>query len=242
MRPKCSVVDDDHRLCLAKFPSVSDERAITKGEVLALRLARAAGVQAAEACLVASDGLPVALVRRFDRGPRGGRLMFVSAATLLGVPKGDPGEHSYTEIVDAIRQHGAHAQADIEELWRRIAFNILITNVDDHLHNHGFLHEDKGLWRLAPAFDVNPFPERLRELKTWVSEDTGPDASIAALLSVAGYFRIQPQRARAILGEVERAVSRWRQVGRKLGMTSHELDAFADAFEHSERFQAQQRS
>ncbi len=127
------------------------------------------------------------------------------------------------------------AIADTEELWRRIAFSILITNVDDHLRNHGFLHADRGQWRLAPAFDVNPFPDRVRELKTWVSEDTGPDATIESLMSVLPYFRIALPRAQQILRELEQAVSRWRYVGRGLGMTTQELDQFADAFEHEER-------
>jgi hypothetical protein len=76
-----------------------------------------------------------------------------------------------------------------------MAYSILITNVDDHLHNHGFLHAERGLWRLAPAFDLNPFPDRARELKTWVSADTGPEATIDALMSVVAYFRL-PRPAR----------------------------------------------
>lgn len=233
MRPKCTVQDEDGYLAIGKFPSITDQRAVAKGEVLALKLAKAAGIQSAEARLVDSAGSPVALIRRFDRTADGRRLMYASAATLLG---GDDGrEHCYTEIVDAIRQHGADTQADIEELWRRIAFSILISNVDDHLHNHGFLHTGHGQWRLAPAFDLNPFPDRVRELKTWISEDTGPEASIEALMSVIAYFRIPLNRARAILNEVDRAVAGWRRQGKALGMTVKELDAFADAFEHTER-------
>ena len=144
-------------------------------------------------------------------------------------------EHSYTQIVDAIRVHGAEARRDIEELWRRIAFSILITNVDDHLRNHGFLHLQHGHWRLAPAFDLNPFPDRVRELKTWISEETGPEASIAGLLSITAYCRLPLPRAKSILREVERAVSQWRDTGRALGMTARELKAFEDAFEHPER-------
>ncbi len=233
MRPKCSVVDDDGHLAIGKFPSIQDGRAVTKGEVLALTLAKAAGITAADARLVESDGVPVALIRRFDRTPNGQRLMYVSAATLLGAEHGR--EHFYTEIVDAIRVHGAEARADIEELWRRIAFSILITNTDDHLHNHGFLHASRGSWRLAPAFDINPFPDRHRELKTWISEETGPEAGIEALMSVTGYFRIATPRAREILREVEAAVSQWRTRGAALGMTARELEAFEDAFEHAER-------
>ncbi len=235
MRPKCTVVDNDGHLAVGKFPSVKDERRVTKGEVLAMQLARAAGLRVADARLVDSDGVPVTLIRRFDRTPGGGRIPYVSAATLLGADPAEPQEHFYTEIVDALRVHGADAQADIEELWRRMAYFVLITNVDDHLHNHGFLHAGGGRWRLAPAFDVNPFPERVRELKTWISEDSGPEASIEARLSVLPYFRLVRSRANAILSQIDRTLSHWRRTGLGLGMTNQELEQFADAFEHSER-------
>ena len=234
LRPKCSVLDDDGRLSIGKFPSVQDQRAVTKGEVLALRLAKRAGINAASARLIDSEGVPVALIHRFDR-IEGQRIMYISAATMLGVDRTTPGEHAYTEIVDAIRSHGSAAQADIDELFRRIAFSILITNVDDHLLNHGFLHVQHGQWRLAPAFDVNPFPDRVRELKTWISEEAGPEASIEALMSVAPYFRLDDLRARSVVLEVEASVARWREEGHQLGMTDIELDQFADAFEHDER-------
>ena len=235
LRPKCTVVDDDGQLAVGKFPRVTDERAVTKGEVLAMQLAHASGLQVADARLVDSDGVPVALIRRFDRTNGGGRIPYMSAATLLGTDPADPREHSYTEIVDALRIHGAHVQSDIEELWRRMAFFVLITNVDDHLRNHGFLHASRGQWRLAPAFDVNPFPDRVRELKTWISEDTGPEATIEALLSVLPYFKISLGKAKEILRRIERALFRWRETGSTLGMSNRELDQFADAFEHPER-------
>lgn len=235
LRPKCSVVDEYGRLAIGKFPSVGDDRPVTKGEVLALRLARKAGINAAEARLVDSDGAPVALIRRFDRTGDGARLMYVSAATMLGAEPSDPGEHSYTELVDALRQYGSQPASDIEELWRRIAFSILITNVDDHLLNHGFLHVNRGQWRLAPAFDINPFPERVRELKTWVSEEVGPEATVHALMSVTPYFRIADARAKAVLAEVEAAVATWREEGRTLGLAGADLESFSDAFEHAER-------
>ena len=237
LRPKCSIIDGDGSLAIGKFPSVSDERAVTRGEVLALRLARKAGINAAAARLVESDGATVAVIRRFDRTPDGSRLMYASAATMLGAEDG--AERSYTDLVDALRQYGSRPAADIEELWRRIAFSILITNVDDHLRNHGFLHVDRGQWRLTPAFDINPFPDRARELKTWISPDAGPEATIDALMSVTTYFRIDNKRAKVILAEVEDAVSGWRNEARALGMTAEDLDAFADAFEHSERATAQ---
>jgi len=235
MRPKCTVVDDDGRLAIGKFPSVKDERPVTKGEVLAMQLAKTSGLRVAEARLVDSDGVPVALIRRFDRTDDRGRIPYVSAATLLGADPADSQEHSYTEIVDALRIHGADVQLDMEELWRRMAFFVLITNVDDHLRNHGFLHVSHGQWRLAPAFDLNPFPDRVRELKTWISEETGPEATLEALLSVLSYFQISRARAKEILGRIEQALSQWREVGAALGITNQELDQFADAFEHPER-------
>lgn len=238
LRPKCTIVDADGCLSIGKFPSVSDDRPVTKGEVLALRIAQAAGVNAAQARLVDSDGFAVAMIRRFDRSETGDRKMYVSAATMLGAGRDDTDTHTYAQIVDVLRQYGADARADIEELWRRIALFILITNVDDHLRNHGFLHVAHGHWRLAPAFDVNPFPERTRELKTWISEDAGPEATIDALLSAAPYFRIAPDKALRILAEVEHAVSGWRAIGRGLGVAKRELDQFAAAFEHRERVKA----
>lgn len=235
MRPKCTIVDDDGHLAIGKFPSVTDERAVTKGEVLALCLARAAGIDAATARIVESDSLPVAVIRRFDRDGDGQRIMYVSAATMIGVDRRGPEEHSYAEIVDAIRVRGADAQDDIEELWRRIAFSILITNTDDHLLNHGFLHETGDLWQLSPAFDINPAPDRARELSLWITEETGPEASIGNLMAAAPYFQIKPGRARAILAKIERAVSQWRKKGREIGMTDAELEPFTTAFEHQER-------
>ena len=230
MRPKCTVVDEQGRLSIGKFPSVGDERAVTMGEVLAMRLAALANINAAEARLVDSNGVPVALIRRFDRPAGGGRVMYVSAATMLGVEPDDPTPHTYTEIVDALRVRGAAAQADIEELWRRVAFSILINNVDDHLRNHGFVYVERGKWRLSPAFDLNPMPDRVRELKTWISEDTGPEASVDALMAVTSYFRISPRSAKEILGSVRRAVARWQNVGKAIGMSNTQLEQFADAF------------
>jgi serine/threonine-protein kinase HipA len=242
LRPKCNILDDDSALSIAKFPSAHDTRAVTIGEVLALHLAAAAGIKAAHARVVPSDDQSVALIRRFDRTADGSRIFAVSAATLMGVERGSSGDHTYAEIVDTIRKYGAAPQDDIMELFRRIAFTILITNVDDHLWNHSFLHTEAGQWRLSPAFDVNPFPERARELKTWITEDTGPAMSIDALLSAAPYFGITASRAASIVGEVEQAVATWRVVGAGLGLQNADLDAFADAFEHEERAIAQRLS
>jgi serine/threonine-protein kinase HipA len=183
---------------------------------------------------VESGGISVALIKRFDRGLHGERIPYVSAATLLGIEDSYQ-IHTYTEIVDALKRYSPDYRADVEELWRRIALTILITNVDDHMRNHGFLCVGKNQWRLSPAFDINPFPNRRRVLKTWIAESAGDVASIESLMGAASYFGIEFGRACQILSAVEEAVDRWRQIGKDIGMKASELDAFESAFEHEER-------
>ena len=234
MRPKCTVLDDDGTLALGKFPSVQDERSVTRGEVLALRLAAQAGIETANARIVMAKGTPIALISRFDRSADHGRIAYLSAASLLQASRTQ--EHAYTEVVDAMRTACAEAKADTQQLWRRLVFNHLITNVDDHLQNLGFLYVGNGLWRLAPAFDLNPFPDKDRESKTWLSEDTGPITSIETLLEQAAYFHLAEPGALAILAEVHRAVTGWRTLAMsaEVGLSAAEVEQFAPAFEHSE--------
>lgn len=204
MRPKCTVLDRDGALALGKFSSVKDERSVTRGEVLALRLARLAGIDTAHARIVMVHGDPVAIVRRFDRMPNQARIPYMSGATLLQSSRNE--EHAYTEVVDAMRSKCIDFSASVQQLWRRLAFNFLITNVDDHLQNIGFLYVDKNQWQLSPSFDLNPFPDKDRESKTWLSEDTGPITSVAQLLGQAARFQLKPQQATAVLAEVVEAV------------------------------------
>ena len=231
LRPKCSVIDDDGHLAIGKFPSIQDDRAVTKGEVLALCLATRAKITAAQARIAYSAGVPVALVRRFDR-VGGGRVPYLSATSMLQASRDD--DHAYTEIAERILSVSPDPRRDLAELWRRIVFNMLITNVDDHLHNHGFLHVGHGQWQLAPAFDLNPFPDKDRELKTWLTEESGPSGSIDEALSVAPYFHLDRPSALRIIGEVTHAVSVWREVARTpaVDMSVREIEAFEPAFEH----------
>ena len=210
MRPKCTVLDDDGTLALGKFPSVKDERSITRGEVLALLLARQAGIETANARIVMVKGVPIAVISRFDRNIDHGRIPYLSAASLLQASRNE--EHAYTEVVDAMRTVCAEVKADAQQLWRRLMFNHLITNVDDHLQNMGFLYVGNGLWRLAPAFDLNPFPDKDRESKTWLSEDSGPITSIETLLEKAACFYLAAPEALAVLAEVYGAVAGWRSL------------------------------
>ena len=234
MRPKCTLIDEDGWLAIGKFPSVGDARSVTRGEVLALKLAALAGIDAAPARIVLLGEVPVAVIGRFDRDAADGRIPYQSAASLLQASREE--DRSYTEIADAIRSHGHAPAQDVRQLWRRLVFNLLITNVDDHLQNHGFLHVAHGQWRLAPAFDINPFPDKERESKTWLSEQDGPITDVGMLLARAAYFGLDEAQALTVLAEVHTAVANWRRVALsgEVGLRQEELDDFAPAFEHEQ--------
>jgi serine/threonine-protein kinase HipA len=232
MRPKCTILDADGALSLGKFPSVTDERAVTRGEVLALRLAKLAGIDSAQAHIVMVQDQPVAMIRRFDRTPEQNRIPYISGATLLQANRND--DHSYTEIIDVMRTKCENFIDDARQLWRRLVFNHLITNVDDHLQNIGFLYSGNNQWRLSPAFDLNPFPDKYPESKTWLSEDSGPIASIEQLLGQASRFELSQPQAQSIFDEVVAAVNRWREVATapEVGLQAHEINEFKPAFEN----------
>ena len=231
MRPKCTILDADGSLSLGKFPSVGDERAVTRGEVLALRLAKQAGIDSATARIVMVQDQPVAMIRRFDRTPEQNRIPYMSGATLLQANRDD--EHSYTEIVDVMRSKCENFVDDARQLWRRLVFNHLITNVDDHLQNIGFLYCGNNQWRLSPAFDLNPFPDKDRESKTWLSEDSRPISSHEQLLEQAPRFELSQAQAQAVLDEVVAAVKQWKDVAiePEVGLQAHEIKDFKPAFE-----------
>ncbi|MFO0490623.1 MAG: type II toxin-antitoxin system HipA family toxin [Curvibacter sp.] len=233
MRPKCTILDEQGRLAIGKFPSKNDERSVTRGEVLALHLAANASIEAAKARVVNLNGTPVALIERFDRTDDYARIHYLSAASMLQASREE--DRSYAEIADMIRAKCVKPTQDAQQLWRRMVFNLLITNVDDHLQNHGFLYAGNGQWRLAPAFDVNPFPDKDRESKTWLSTNTGPIDSLQMLLEHADYFGLgAPGAAQAVLAEVVAAVSNWRVIAGTpaIGMTREDIDDFTPAFEH----------
>lgn len=234
MRPKCTILDDDGHLAIGKFPSIKDDRSVTRGEVLALHLAAAAGITVAESRVVMSDDVPVALVRRFDRAKDGGRIPYLSAGSMLQASRAE--DHAYSQIADVIKTRCVDPARDLEELWRRLAFNLLITNVDDHVQNHGFLHVEHGQWRLAPAFDINPFPDKDPELKLWLTAHSGPVDSIADVLSAAPNFWLSEDAAKRVLGEVCTALQNWTRIAKSasVGMTSDDLDAFVPALENDQ--------
>ena len=156
---------------------------------------------------------------------------FISAATLLGLPQGDPG--AYTLLADGIRQFGHDVPGDLRELWRRLVFSLLASNYDDHLRNHGFLMREPGRWSLSPAYDINPVPEvdRVRMNKTSIAEDQA-EPTIAGALDAAPRFGLRTAEARKVLREVFAAVAGWRTTGKRLRLKAPTLDAYASAFQH----------
>jgi len=231
-RPKASVIENDGRLVIAKFPRKGDETNTVLWEAVALALAKKSGITVPENRVEIVAGKPVLLLRRFDRdGNR--RIPFLSAMSMLGSK--DNETRSYLEIVDALRQHGAAPKADMEVLWRRLVFNILISNTDDHLRNHGFLYAGQDGWRLSPAYDLNPVPTDIkpRILSTAINEDDNT-ASFPLAMDVAEYFELDAYKTREIAAQVGKTVSQWRAEAARHGLTKAEIDRMASAFEHED--------
>ncbi len=229
-RPKASVRDQGGHLAIAKFPNKLDETNIVLWEALALTLAKQAKIAVPISRIEKVLNRPVLISRRFDRVQKK-RIPFLSAMSMLGAK--DNEMHSYLEIADALRQYGSHPKEDIKALWRRIIFNILISNTDDHLRNHGFLYDGVG-WRLCPAYDLNPVPIELkpRILSTAISMDDAT-ASIDLAMSVIAYFDLSAKEAENIIAEVSKIIASWKTTAKQLGIHSTEIARMASAFQIS---------
>ena len=243
-RPKAAVRDRDGALAIAKFPHREDDRDIVLWEGVALALAARAGIRVPDWRIEGVAGRRVLLVRRFDRIGRA-RVPFLSAMTMLGASDNEP--RSYLEIADAIRQHGAEPRGELAELWRRVVFNVLVANTDDHLRNHGFVRWGGGGreggaggqagsggaegWRLSPAYDLNPVPIDVgpRVLSTMIDEHDGP-ATLDRVMATAEYYGLSLGRGRGIAGEVADAVTRWRDEAMRLGASGRACDRMESAF------------
>jgi serine/threonine-protein kinase HipA len=231
-RPKASVIDQHGYLSIAKFPKETDDYSVETWEEIALRLAEQAGIATPKHQLIEVAGKEVLLSRRFDR-QEGTRIPFLSAMAMMSAKDGEQG--SYPEIVDSLVQHGAQAKTDARALYRRVVFNVLISNVDDHLLNHGFLWLGKNGWSLSPAYDLNPMPSdiKARVLTTNISLDEAT-CSLDLLESAAEYFSLSLAQARVIIKEVALVTSRWRNIAKEVGARSAEIQRMASAFEHDE--------
>lgn len=220
-RPKASFRDVDGSLWLAKFPSREDRRDIGLWEHLAYQLSVIAGIDMPEArVLRLSDRGHTFAVRRFDRTPTS-RRHYASAMTRLA--REDSEGASYLDIVQAIEESGANTQigAQLEQLFRRVLFNVLIGNRDDHLRNHGFLRQGNG-WVLSPAFDVNPNPDKNEHVLTLDGADGSPDTGV--LMNTRDFYRLSAADAKKIEDEVRNAVRGWDVLARQIGLRNAEID------------------
>lgn len=235
-RPKASVLANDGRLAIAKFPKQDDDYCIELWEQVALRLARNAGIDVPQHELVSVMGKRVMLSWRFDR-QGDTRVPFLSALSMMAMRDGVTG--SYPEMMEALRPHAANLGEDAVQLYRRIAFNVMISNVDDHLRNHGFLWQNNTGWRLSPAYDLNPVPTdvRARILSTNISPDEAT-CDIGLLRSASEYFDIALVDADKIIREVAESTRAWREVATAEGATRKEIERMQSAFEHKELTQA----
>lgn len=226
-RPKASVVDVNGHLWIAKFPSGQDQFDVGGWEIVTHRLALKAGLEMAEAkAEIYSTKYHTFLTKRFDRTSAGKRKHFASAMTLLGYTDGQDGA-SYLELADFIIQHGANVSSDLAQLWRRMALSIAVSNVDDHLRNHGFMWSKEG-WILSPAYDINPV-ETGTGLHLNISDvDNTLDWDL--LRETAPFFRIEAEQAEKIIADVKTAVQGWEKEAKAIGIPKLERDLKANAF------------
>lgn len=231
-RPKANVEGDGH-LRIAKFTSEKDTKPVERVEVATLKLAAQCGLRVAEATLELRDSdHPIALIRRFDRRD-GARIPYMSARTALDWQSDEGGY--YTDIADVIRQVSSKPSEDLNELWRRIVFTILVSNKDDHLKNHGFIYSGGDRWRLSPAFDINPSPSRHRVLETGIIQGGSFDASFDIALDAAEFFDVAPPEARRQASEMAKTIAKnWKQALSAEGASPDDMRIYADAFEHRE--------
>jgi serine/threonine-protein kinase HipA len=231
-RAKASVLDLNGQLSIAKFPQSDDAYPVMQWEAVALDLARRAGIEVPTWRLEQVADRSVLLLQRFDRNG-GIRIPFLSAMSMLGAT--DNEDHSYLEIVDALRQYGSQPEQDCAQLWRRIVFNILIANTDDHLRNHGFLYDAGGGWRLSPAYDMNPTPADVKARVLSLAIDEADDtASLTVAFGMARHCGLKAAAAKAIALEVHAAVAQWRSCAANHGLTARDVVRMQSAFEYQD--------
>lgn len=239
-RPKSVVVDPEGDFHVAKYTMEQDTMPVERAEVATLALAHDVGIRAASAALVMPDSrLPIALIKRFDRGRGGkGRLHYMSAQSLLAKHRGESGY--YTDIADALRMVCSTEQqalTELEELHRRILFTILVSNNDDHLKNHGLLYAGQGSWVLSPAFDINPQPLRHQQLKTGISELSGFEASVEAWVEAAPFFEVSEDQARdTAVAMASTITDRWSGRFLENGISEAQCEGYKAAFDHTEKW------
>lgn len=230
-RPKANVMDDVGKLWIAKFPSRNDLYDVALWEHFCHTLARNALVHVAQTDLLSVDGGYHALLsKRFDRTEGGRRIHFASAMTATGLTDGDDFEtrHGYLDIVEFILSNCANVDDNLEELYRRVAFNICVGNSDDHFRNHGFILTKKG-WTLAPAYDLNPTNNGSQSL---LIDANSNEASLEKLQNAYEEYFLSPDKATQIINTVKNAVKDWRIVANSLQIPPSEQKRFAQRLDN----------
>lgn len=228
-RPKAGVLDDSGNLCIAKFPSRKDDYDTGLWEHFSHLLARKAGIYAAQTKVLGGLGkYHTLLSKRFDRTDEGKRIHFASSMSLLGLRDGDnaQGGYGYLNIVDFILQSCCDVEKNLQELYRRVAFNICIGNSDDHFRNHGFLLTPRG-WTLSPAYDMNP---TLNEYQSLLINESSNKADIRTLLESCESYMIKKEVAENIIRQVQAAVAGWENLAVLLQIPAREVTMFKDRF------------
>lgn len=225
-RPKASVIDENEQLWIAKFPSRYDDHDIAAWEFVTYQLATAAKIDMAE-CRIDkfNSHHHTFLTKRFDRTSQS-RRHFTSAMTQLGYYDGDY-DASYLEISQFLWDKGANTEADLAQLWRRIVFNIAVSNTDDHLRNHGFIYQQGG-WALSSAYDLNPVTPANGLHLSITDDNNSLDYDLA--FEVIDFFKLSHSQAKTIKSEVLDSVSRWSEVATSLGISRSEQMTMASAF------------
>jgi serine/threonine-protein kinase HipA len=228
-RPKASVIDPEGNLWIAKFPSRMDDKDVGAWEMVVNELAQKAGLNISRGIVQRfNNRYHTYLTKRFDRTDKAARIHFASAMTLPGYTDGERSTGaSYLELVEFIIRYGAQVNRDLEELWKRVVFSICVKNTDDHLRNHGFLLTDSG-WLLSPAYDINP-NEYGKGLHLNIS-DKDNSLNLDLALEVAGYFRIEQDKANEIRKQIKKATASWKDLAAKYKIARTEQDRMAQAF------------
>jgi serine/threonine-protein kinase HipA len=258
-RPKASVCDEQGVLWLAKFSSTHDPLNVPQIEAATLRLAAECGLTVPPVHVVEVGHRQVMLIRRFDRywtargeapameqlmqtapgaGLTEGRLAFVSGLTLLACDETESRTKSYADLARAIRRycHTSVIRDNNRELFGRMVYNILVSNDDDHLRNHGFVRDAQiGGWRLSPLYDVMPRPsvsfERQQHLGVGAQ---GRSATLDNALTQKEAFNLSDRDACEIISRIARCVRQWQTYFEQYGVAGKDIDTVATAFRRIE--------
>ncbi len=229
-RPKASIIDENKKLYIAKFPSRNDEYDVGLWEHFSHLLAQKAGINVASTRLILGlEKYHTFLSERFDRTKEGRRIHFASAMTMLGRSDGDnyANGYGYLDIVDFILKGCTNVEDNLRELYRRVAFNICIGNTDDHFRNHGFLLIAKG-WTLSPAYDINP---SLNDYQSLLISATSNESNLNILLESSEEYMLDKKVSADIFQEVVSAVKSWKKLANRLQIPKSEMDRFSARFD-----------